>query len=410
MIGLFDEIYKEKYKYINALDALYFLVSTDNYPVSKIAKFLLTHNYHKSTKTYKENHLEQMELVDSNQEDSSIESYYQITKDILNKALDNFIYNDDDRIQPYKKTDYQDYFWLKEDLFNFEGFKKLGVKVENDDYEKYLNYKRIDELDEVSRVQKAFKDWEGNLNSYWNLRVLPKIFEIPDDRATLLDILRIAVKNYTISYQFLESFFHNFIYCPNDNLLDKTQNNILLKLIEDLANTTSGRLYRPINLDDILMNSSSLALVHWDVDDLAAFFVKQDNKMYEYENIWPRFYRRESDNETLLHENKKLKLELNQAKERIKQLEEKEVQSPANKNAINDAEINLINSDLLLIAALLNMLQNEIEAKGNKSQAKILQRIEDEHEGIKGLSKSRTEKIMGSANGLYKPLINKRMK
>ena len=52
------------------------------------------------------------------------------------------------------------------------------------------------------------------------------------------------------------------------------------------------------------------------------------------------------------------------------------------------------------------MLRDELQVKGNKSQAKVLQRIEDEHRGIKGLSKSRTEKILASANSLYKSLIN----
>lgn len=74
-------------------------------------------------------------------------------------------------------------------------------------------------------------------------------------------------------------------------------------------------------------------------------------------------------------------------------------------NANSNSEIDIINSDLLLISALLNTLKNEIKVKANKSQSKILQRIEDEHKGIKGLSKSRTEKVIAMANRLYKPLI-----
>ncbi|MDC4678735.1 hypothetical protein NQ804_01315, partial [Acinetobacter baumannii] len=100
MIGLFDEIYKENYKYINALDALYFLVSEDNYAVSEIAKFLLIHDYHKAVKTYKKNYLGKMELVDFNEEDLSIDIYWRITKDILDKALSNFVYVSDINLEP----------------------------------------------------------------------------------------------------------------------------------------------------------------------------------------------------------------------------------------------------------------------------------------------------------------------
>lgn len=70
-------------------------------------------------------------------------------------------------------------------------------------------------------------------------------------------------------------------------------------------------------------------------------------------------------------------------------------------NATNE---NINNSDLLLISVLLKELQNEIPLKSKKSQSKILQKIEDENNNIKGLSKSRTEKIIAEANKLYKSL------
>lgn len=200
MIGLFEEIYKENYKYINAVDALYFLVSEDNYPVSRIAKFFLSNDFHKSIKTYKKNHLDEIELVDSNEHDFLFDNIWQITKDILDKALDNFKYNENAQTQPYQQSDYENYYWLKDDLFNFEGFKKLGIKVNNDEYEKYLNYKRINEIEKPSSVVDIIKNYEEGLTSYWNLRVLPKMFERCDDQITLFDVLRIAVRNYTVSY------------------------------------------------------------------------------------------------------------------------------------------------------------------------------------------------------------------
>lgn len=102
----------------------------------------------------------------------------------------------------------------------------------------------------------------------------------------------------------------------------------------------------------------------------------------------------------------KLNEEICHLKAHIAELESKKMQYPQKENAMVLNEMNLANSDLLLISALLKMLQNEIQVKGNKSQAKVLQRIEDEHRSIKGLSKSRTEKILASANSLYKSLIN----
>ena len=106
----------------------------------------------------------------------------------------------------------------------------------------------------------------------------------------------------------------------------------------------------------------------------------------------------------------KLNEEIGHLKAHIAELESKKMQFLQKENAINDEEINLTNSDLLLISVLLRMLQNEIRVKGNKSQSKILQRIEDEHGSIKGLSKSRTEKVLASANSLYKSLIDNEMK
>ncbi|MCG2574339.1 hypothetical protein LVY74_12340 [Acinetobacter sp. ME22] len=101
--------------------------------------------------------------------------------------------------------------------------------------------------------------------------------------------------------------------------------------------------------------------------------------------------------------------QIEQLKAKIAELENEKMQFQHNKNAIIDHEITLENSDLIFISALLKMLQDEIKVQSHKSQAKILQKIEDSHSHIKGLSKSRTEKLMGKANKLYKQLNNKEM-
>lgn len=103
-----------------------------------------------------------------------------------------------------------------------------------------------------------------------------------------------------------------------------------------------------------------------------------------------------------------LQAELAQAQERIKQLEE--MQYSVNENATLEEEISLQDSDLLFISVLLKMLQSEIKVKSQQSQSKILQKIENSYGYMGGLSKSRTEKLMKEANGVYKRLNNKEMK
>ena len=56
----------------------------------------------------------------------------------------------------------------------------------------------------------------------------------------------------------------------------------------------------------------------------------------------------------------KLNEEIDHLKAHIAELESKKMQFPQKENVTNDEEINLTNSDLLLISVLLRMLQNEI--------------------------------------------------
>lgn len=108
----------------------------------------------------------------------------------------------------------------------------------------------------------------------------------------------------------------------------------------------------------------------------------------------------------LILDNQSSQSETNQLKAKITELENEKMQFQSNENAIIFQEISLENSDLILVSILFKMLQDEIKIKSHKSQAKILQKIEDSHSHIKGLSKSRTDKLMGKANKLYKQLNN----
>ena len=119
-------------------------------------------------------------------------------------------------------------------------------------------------------------------------------------------------------------------------------------------------------------------------------------------------YQRERDQ--YKQQAEQLQTENETLKQRIAELEAQQSEKIFNQNAINNDEINLPVNDLMLIAALVGMLRNEIRVKANKSQAKILQTIEDNHKHMTGLSKSRTEKILAAANKAYKSLNNKKMK
>lgn len=114
------------------------------------------------------------------------------------------------------------------------------------------------------------------------------------------------------------------------------------------------------------------------------------------------------NNSALWLESEKVELEIENKglKTKITELENEKIPFQLSENATINQEISLENSDLILISVLLKMLQDEIKIKSHKPQAKILQKIEDSHGHIKGLSKSRTDKLMGKANRLYKQLNN----
>ena len=120
----------------------------------------------------------------------------------------------------------------------------------------------------------------------------------------------------------------------------------------------------------------------------------------------PSIQQNEPNVDNLNAEIAQLKDQLAQAQQYIQELEE--MQSA--KNAIINDEITLKDSDLLFIAVLMENLKNAITVKANRVQSKILQKIENESNGITGLSKSRTEKLMSEANKIYKALKNKQMK
>lgn len=114
--------------------------------------------------------------------------------------------------------------------------------------------------------------------------------------------------------------------------------------------------------------------------------------------------------EQLQKENENLKVQVDELNKEIEELKMQKIEIINKENAMIEEKITLQDSDLVFIAVLMKTLQNAISVKANKSQAKILQKIEDDNLNIKGLSKSRTEKVMSKANGIYKLLISNKMK
>lgn len=110
--------------------------------------------------------------------------------------------------------------------------------------------------------------------------------------------------------------------------MDDTQNGILISLIEGDLEPKGDKLCRPIAFDDFLQNSFPYNLVHWNIDDLAKFFIKQDKEIYQYESTFPRFNREKGHDPCLLDdiknlkkENEKIKAELLERDQKIKELE-----------------------------------------------------------------------------------------
>ena len=156
-MGLLDGLYKENYKYINALEALDMLAKDEMCGVSKIAEFLLAYKYHKCVETYKKNYINQIEPCDDKAVGIVPVNYWAVTNDILEKALENFVYSGNTYSESYEESDYALYFWLKEDFYNFEGFKKVNFEISDETYEKYLTFKKLDEYEREGAIEQENK-------------------------------------------------------------------------------------------------------------------------------------------------------------------------------------------------------------------------------------------------------------
>jgi hypothetical protein len=269
---------------------------------------------------------------------------------------------------------------------NLRGFKKINFEINDDIYEKYLTYKKLAEYDSEENPEKQNKPVLLSYTFCLFKKPLLSIHEaaciISADNPNIVERCRNAM-NFEENF---DEYLHAF------NLIDSAvMANLLPK--DDL------QFYGIKNID------------------FKNYLISQDIAVEGFTNTVPLpnqsnfsnplIQQLPPDIEELNTENARLKTELAQAQERIKQLEQEKKQYLDAKNAIDTKNIDLINSDLIFISVLMKNLQDAITVRANKSQSKILQKIEDENGGITGLSKSRTEKIIAEANKAYKLMINK---
>ncbi len=297
----------------------------------------------------------------------------------IRKLIDglNMVWLDDGESIPKIKFDIMGYFWAKQEIYNFKPIMDLGI-IEKPPTQVVT----VPSAQESQPDKYKFFLYKQPLFNYVESACIISDYDPLDIQKCPMDDIDEVVPDYSRAYSFISSAVEsgklnvfNYKIDANDFRNYLTNENIIIAgfndQIAESLHTESTEVHT-----EFKTTIANLEL------DLAIEKTKVE----------------------------KLNEEIGHLKAHIAELESKKMQFLQKENATNYEEINLTNSDLLLVSALLAILQSEIKVKANKSQAKVLQRIEDEHKGVKGLSKSRTEKIMGAANKLYKPLINNRMK
>ena len=134
-VNLFADQDEENGKYINAIDAIELIKFKTENQVHDVCRFLMLKGFNYSTQTYKKDYLGRILTKDSRIEDIPFEDW-SITSDILKKGLENFKYSGNRYSDNYEKADYEHYYWLKSDFFNFEAIQKLNITP--DDYSNFL--------------------------------------------------------------------------------------------------------------------------------------------------------------------------------------------------------------------------------------------------------------------------------
>lgn len=137
-VNLFADQDRENEKYINALDAIELIEFKTGNQTPDVCRFLLLKGFNFSTQTYRKDHLGRILTSDSRVEDIPFEDWA-ITSDILNKGLENFKYSGNRYSENYEKADYENYYWLKSDFFDFEHIKKLSIT--QSDYVDFLEFR-----------------------------------------------------------------------------------------------------------------------------------------------------------------------------------------------------------------------------------------------------------------------------
>ena len=314
-------------------------------------------------------------------------------------------------------------FWKRADFFNLECIKSLTLF---DTKEWNILFKKQQYIWDGSYLATQLADnshfLDINEDQYLSYSFSIDDVDYPDERwmnesAKQVNSYPLFFKNKTFSmheavclmvgYEPIETQwdYQNVNWLKDNPEYEKASNFIFsafrTNLFEEFSN---GECFITSNNLKILLNESNHFI---DGFNNKESIVSSDENLIENTKFKNTIASLELDVAIEKQEVEKLNKEIKHLKVKNLELENERLQFIKPENAMVLNEMNLPNSDLLLISVLLKMLQNEIKAKSHQSQAKILQKIEDSHSHIKGLSKSRTEKIMGRANRLYNSLINK---
>lgn len=379
-MGLLDEIFEECELFIEVEKAVEVIAEHQKESILTVATYLLNKKTYEHIAMYERNDFHQFNCVDD-----GFQGTFQQTYSFLTSILDSevikanfnsnwYIIDDFDLLDKFK-----DCYWLKSDFYSFEPIRKLDI---NEDF-----YKKF-----IFNNAKKFIKKLNNSSSVIAPDHIKKLFS----------------KNY-FSVADASLFIHSNKDENNDYHFDEYPSKYSIDFIMDgieqgdikineyetipkmsLQEFLYKRDYRIVGFSDNLP-------VHEPVD-CGQSSIEQTSPNTEHINAEITELRK-----VVMEKTKNIE----ELQEQIAELEAKQMQFFNNQNAIIDDKINLRNNDLLFIAALVKMLSSE---KRVYTQSKILEMIEDNHKGIKGLSKSRTEKLLAAANKIYKPLIRNKIK
>lgn len=137
-VNLFADQEEENEKYINAIEAIELIKFKTGNHIPNVCRFLLLKGFNFTIPTHIKDYLGRIFNRDNRINDVPFEDW-STTSDLLNKGLENFECNEADYSRMYEKSDYECYYWIKSDFFNFGAIQELNITPH--DYADFLAFK-----------------------------------------------------------------------------------------------------------------------------------------------------------------------------------------------------------------------------------------------------------------------------